>query len=88
MRRVGNVTLLLKGEVWTDANFKKDGPVLRVKPYSEAYFKLIETIPELRETFSFSERLIVSGRSMAIELTAQGKEQLGDADLRQLRERW
>ncbi len=88
MRRVGNVTLLLKGEVWTDANFKKDAPVLRVKPYSEAYFKLIETIPELRETFSFSERLIVSGRSMAIELTAQGKEQLTDADLRQLRERW
>jgi Ca-activated chloride channel family protein len=88
MRRVGNVTLLLKGDVWTDANYRKNAPVLRVKPFSEAYFRLIETLPELRETFSFSERLIVSGRSMAIELTPQGKEQLTDADLRQLRERW
>jgi Ca-activated chloride channel family protein len=88
IRRLGNVTFLLKGEVWTDAKFKTDAPVLRVKAYSEAYFKLLETIPELREAFSFSERLIISGRSMAIELTAQGKEQLTDSDLRQLRERW
>jgi hypothetical protein len=59
-----------------------------VKPFSDAYFKLIEALPELREAFSFSERLIISGRSMAIELVAQGKEQLSDSDLRQLRERW
>jgi Ca-activated chloride channel homolog len=88
MRRVGNVTLLLKGDVWTDAKFRKDAPVLRVKPFSDAYFKLMEMVPELREAFSFSERLIVSGRSMAIELTAQGKETLTETDLRQLRERW
>jgi hypothetical protein len=88
IRRLGNTTFLLKGDVWTDAKFRKDSPVLRVKPFSDAYFKLIETMPELREAFSFSERLVVSGRSMAIELSAQGKEQLTDSDLRQLRDRW
>lgn len=88
IRRLGNVTFLLRGDVWTDAKFRKDAPVLRVKPFSDAYFRLIEAMPELREAFSFSERLIISGRSMAIELSAQGKEQLTDSDLRQLRDRW
>jgi Ca-activated chloride channel homolog len=88
VRRLGNTTFLLRDGVWTDAKFRQDAPVLRVKPFSDAYFKLIEAMPELREAFSFNERLIVSGRSMAIELTPQGKEQLTDADLRQLRERW
>jgi Ca-activated chloride channel family protein len=88
VRRLGSVTLLLRDSVWTDARFKKDAPVLRVKPFSDAYFKLIEMMPDLREPFSFSERLIISGRSMAIELTPRGKEQLTEADLRLLRDRW
>jgi hypothetical protein len=79
---------LLRDSVWTDARFKKDAPVLRVKPFSDAYFKLIEMMPDLREQFSFSERLIISGRSMAIELTPRGKEQLTETDLRLLRDRW
>lgn len=88
VRRIGNLTFVLRDSVWTDARFKKAGTTLRVKPFSDAYFKLIETLPELREPFSFSERLIVSGRSMAIELSPDGKEQLGAADLTMLRDRW
>src|SRR5688572_15261541 len=88
VRRLGNTTFLLRDGVWTDAKFRKESLVLRVKPFSDAYFKLIEAMPELREAFAFSERLVIAGRSMAIELTAQGKEQLTDSDLRQLRERW
>jgi len=88
VRRLGNLTFVLRDSVWTDVRFKKEGPVLRVKAFSDAYFKLIDTMPELREAFSFSERLIVSGRAMAIELTPDGKEQLSDRDLALLRERW
>jgi len=74
--------------VWTDASFRKDAPVLRVKAFSDAYFRLIDAMPELREAFAFSERLIIAGRSMAIELTPDGKEQLSDRDLSLLRDRW
>lgn len=88
VRRLGNLTLVLRDSVWIDVRFKKEGPVLRVKAFSDAYFKLIELLPELREVFSFSDRLIVSGRAMAIELTPDGKEQLSDRDLALLRERW
>ena len=87
-RRAGNVTLVLRDSVWTDVRYKKSGTVLQVKPFSDAYFKLLEMMPDLREPFSVGERVLVSGRSMAIELTPSGEERLTDRDLALLRDRW
>ena len=88
VRRAGNVTFVLSGDVWTDVRYKKTGTVLQVKPFSDAYFKLLEMLPDLREPFSVGERVIVAGRSMAIELTASGKESLTDSDVTLIRNRW
>jgi hypothetical protein len=88
VRRAGNVTFVLRDSVWTDVRYKKASPVLRVKPFSEAYFKLIEMVPELSEPFSVGERVIVAGRSMAIELTPSGEEHLTDRDATLIRDRW
>ena len=88
LRRAGNVTLVLRDSVWTDVRYKKSGTVLQVKPFSDAYFKLLEMMPDLREPFSVGERVLVSGRSMAIELTPSGEENLTDRDLALLRDRW
>jgi hypothetical protein len=88
VRRAGNVTFVLRDSVWTDVRYKKSGTVLQVKPFSDAYFKLIEMVPDLREPFSVGERVIVAGRSMAIELTPSGKEQLTDRDVTLIRDRW
>jgi Ca-activated chloride channel family protein len=86
--RAGNVTFALRDSVWTDVRYRGTGTVLRVKPFSDAYFKLIEIVPDLREAFSVGERVIVSGRSMAIELTPSGKESLTDRDVTLIRDRW
>ena len=88
LRRAGNVTLVLRDSVWTDVRYKKSGTVLQVKPFSDAYFKLLEMVPDLREPFSVGERVLVAGRSMAIELTPSGEERLTDRDLVLLRDRW
>ena len=88
VQRAGNVTFVLRDGVWTDVRYKNSGPVLRVKPYSEAYFKLLELEPDLREAFAIGEHAIIAGRSMAIELTASGVERLTDRELTMLRERW
>lgn len=88
VRRAGNVTFVLSDNVWTDVRYKKTGTVLQVKPFSDAYFKLLEMLPDLREPFSVGERVIVAGRSMAIELTASGKERLTDSDVSLIRNRW
>ncbi|HEV7593807.1 MAG TPA: hypothetical protein VGO33_02335, partial [Gemmatimonadaceae bacterium] len=88
MKRAGTVTFMLRDSVWTDVRYKKSGVVLQVKPFSDAYFKLIEMIPDLREPLSVGERVIVAGRSMAIELAPSGKERLTDADAALVRDRW
>ncbi len=86
--RAGNVTFVLRDSVWTDVRYKEGGTVLRIKPYSDAYFRVLELQPDLREAFSVGERVIVVGRSMAIELTQSGIESLSDRDLTLLRDRW
>jgi hypothetical protein len=86
--RAGNVTFVLRDSVWTDVRYKNSGTVLRVKPFSDAYFKLIEIVPDLREAFSVGERVIVAGRSMAIELTPSGEDRLTDRDVALIRDRW
>jgi Ca-activated chloride channel family protein len=88
IRRAGNVTFVLHDGVWTDVRYKYSGTVLQVKPFSEAYFKLIDLLPELREPFSVGERILVAGRSLAIELTPTGKESLTDRDATLIRDRW
>jgi hypothetical protein len=80
--------LVLRDGVWTDVRYKESGPVLRVKAFSDAYFKLLELQPDLRDAFSVAERVIVAGRSMAIELSPSGEDTLSDRDLALLRERW
>jgi hypothetical protein len=88
MKRAGTYTFVLRDGVWTDIQYKSSGPVLRVKPFSDAYFRIIELQPDLREAFSVGERAIVAGRSMAIELSPSGVEQLSDRDQAMLRDRW
>jgi hypothetical protein len=88
VQRAGKLTFVLRDSVWTDVRCKKTGQVLRVKPYSDAYFKLLELQPDLRDAFAIGERAIVAGRSMAIELTPSGVERLSDRDMAMLRDRW
>ncbi|HKR08214.1 MAG TPA: VWA domain-containing protein, partial [Gemmatimonadaceae bacterium] len=88
MKRAGTYTFVLRDGVWTDVQYKSSGPVLRVKPFSDAYFRIIELQPDLREAFSVGERAIVAGRSMSIELSPSGVEQLSDRDQAMLRDRW
>ncbi len=88
IRRAVTVTFGLHDGVWTDVRYKYAGTVLQVKPFSEAYFKLIDLVPELREPFSVGERVLVAGRGLAIELTPSGKESLTDHDATLIRDRW
>lgn len=88
IRRVGNVTFVLRAGTWTDVRYKGTGTVLKVKAFSDAYFKLLELQPDLRDAFSVGERVIVAGRNMAIELSPDGEERLTDRDVTMLRDRW
>lgn len=62
--------------------------VVRIKPFSSAYFDIMTAIPELRAVFALGERVTVYGRSVVIELGADGAERLAESRLRELASGW
>jgi hypothetical protein len=87
-RRSGNRLFVLRDSAWTDTGLKDALARIKVRPYSAAYFKILELLPELREPFALGERVIVAGRSIAIEISPAGVESLSDAELRSLQTKW
>ncbi|MEO8578508.1 MAG: hypothetical protein ABI556_17480, partial [Gemmatimonadales bacterium] len=87
-RRVGQRSFRLSGEKWIDSRPLDSLKVIKVRPFSEAWFKLIEAIPELKEVFALGDKVLVAGRETAIETNPDGKEALSDSELRTIQARW
>jgi len=57
--------------VWTDLRFS-DERVVKIAPFSAAYFELIERLPELKPFFALGDRVIIAADGLAIELADSG----------------
>jgi Ca-activated chloride channel family protein len=88
LRRAGNKLFAMRDSVWTDTGLKDSMARMRVRPYSAAYFRILGLLPELREPLALGDRVIVAGRSIAIEITPTGAESLSDSEFRDLQSRW
>ncbi len=88
MRRAGTRAFTLRGDTWVDTRMSDSLRVTKVRAYSDAWFKLIEAIPELREAFTLGDKVTVAGKSIAIETGADGISSIDEATLRQMKERW
>jgi len=91
-RRIGARLFVLRDSVWTDA--RSDAPAtarirrVRVRPYSAAYFALLQAVPELAEPFGLGDRVVIFGRNVAVEVAADGDAQLGDAKVAAVAADW
>ena len=68
-RSIGSRRFTLVSGVWTDARFTSKMRTVTVKPFSPAYFALVQRFPELAEPFALGERVVVAGRTVAIALS-------------------
>lgn len=80
-RRVGTRTFVMRDSTWTDVRSLEGLRVVKVKPYSEAYFALIRELPDLGEALALGDRVVVRGAKVAIEVTADGAERLSAAEI-------
>lgn len=87
-RRIGTRVFALRGERWTELRNNDSTRVVKVKAFSEAYFKIMEQIPELREVFALGDKVLVSGRDVSIEIGSSGLETISDAELRRVQSGW
>jgi hypothetical protein len=83
-RNVGGRTFALENGRWTDTRFSTAARVTKVKAYSKAYFALLEEAPELREMLALGERVLVAGAAAALEVAADGREELSGPELQRL----
>ena len=88
MKRAGNHHFAHRNDRWTDINLKAGTKIVKIKPFSPAYFAVLDAIPDLRALFAVGDRVLVSGQQIAIEVSPDGAETLGNAELRSLKEQW
>lgn len=88
VRRAGTRTFMLRDSVWTDTRYRDGLHTVRVKPYSEAWFAVLDALPELRGAPGVGDGVIVAGRSVAVVVTSDGAERLSRGEMAALRTGW
>ena len=86
--RAGNHLFARRNGRWTDVSFKEGMKVVKIKAFTPAYFKLLDAMPELRAPFAVGEKVLVAGKHVSIEVSPDGVDTLGAAELRSLKEQW
>lgn len=89
-RRVNGRTFVLRDSVWTDVRYQPQSTmsVTSIKPYSKAYFDVVDQLPELRAVFALGARVAVVGRNGAIVVNDTGAAELTSAALTNLVRGW
>jgi Ca-activated chloride channel family protein len=93
VRRVGTRTFSLTSTTWTDSRYTSTMRTVRVKPYSAAYFALLERLDDLRAPFALMGKdgtpgVVVAGRTVAVAVAADGAETLDARDIAAIEAGW
>jgi len=85
-RRLGDRNCLEVGGVWIDEAYKSEMKLVTVKAMSEAYFRILERRPDMKNIFRISNHMVwvtPSGAALVLDTTA-GQETMTDAEIDQL----
>lgn len=80
-RSVAGRLFHLRDGVWIDGQLQKDRAALVVEPFSEAYFDLLEVLPELKPYARAFEEAEIQGAGLRIRFVRGGASTLSSADL-------
>jgi Ca-activated chloride channel family protein len=72
--------------VWIDDQYKKETPTLKIKTMSNAYFKILEKQPKMKEVFALSQNVVwitPNGTALVIDPN-DGKDELTDEEIAKL----
>ena len=66
---------------WNDARYSKDIKVIKIKPFSEAQFKLLRAVPELGPYLAQGEQVLIVVGDIAVQTDPDGQEDISDGDV-------
>lgn len=88
VQRAGKRMFSLRDSVWTDVGYKDSMRRIVIRAYSAAYFKILDVLPELRESLALGDKVIVAGKDIAIEIGTTGVDTLTDRQLTEIQSKW
>ena len=72
-QRVGGRLFIWRDSTWTDLSHGDSLRVVKVAPYSDAYFALLRAMPDLGQAAALEPAVLVAGRRASIKIEAGGK---------------
>jgi Ca-activated chloride channel family protein len=82
IKRVGDRTFLMVGGSYIDTAFKEDMQMLKLKWGSDAYFAVLDAMPELKDCLALGESIVVVIGNKALVIAGEGKEQMSAAEIK------
>lgn len=73
---VGGRLFIERDGIWTDATHRSTLDVVRVAPFSDAYFALVRALPELRPFLSAGDQVLVTGAAVSVSIEEGGEDAL------------
>jgi Ca-activated chloride channel homolog len=83
-RRIGGRLYILRDSVWTDLAARETQRTVTVAPFSDAYFALLRSLPELVPAVSLTPGVLVAGRQVNVKFAAGGTESWRPGELDRL----
>ena len=83
-QRVGGRLFILRDSVWTDLGHKDGQRVVKVAPFSDAYFALLRALPELAKPATLGGNVLVAGSGVSVEIAAEGLDSLTPGQVAQI----
>ncbi|MFP6669740.1 MAG: VIT and VWA domain-containing protein [Pirellulales bacterium] len=86
VRRVNSRRCMEIGGVWIDEGFTEKISVVAIKAQSDAYFRILEKQPQMKEVFGLGNHVVwiaPNGKGLIID-TTDGKEKISDREIASL----
>jgi Ca-activated chloride channel family protein len=87
-RHVAGRLFLEKHGIWTDLRHADTLDVVEIAPFSDAYFKVLDQLPELRAYVTEFDQVLVTGEELSIKFADGGSESLSPLRIGQLVKRF
>lgn len=83
-RALAGRTFRREGGVWVDAGHAEGRPVIEIRSFSTAWFRMLEVLPELRPIVEELGSVVVAGGRVSIRVGDGGRETLDDEEAREM----
>ncbi|RMH73662.1 MAG: VWA domain-containing protein [Gemmatimonadetes bacterium] len=80
IQQIKDRTFYLQQETWVDAEHQGSAKIIQIKPFSPAYFELLQKRSDLTEYLAAGENLIVNAGKVSIHITPNGQATLTNAE--------